>query len=396
MLVIKKEIKTLNELKPKPLIVDAWCIDDTKNLTGDVGTIEIDGDRERGLLIRGGFESGATYNATRDGQLQPVLSHTGAGYYFNAAIFAGWQRWMPTYRRGHITAKIGELVNVLLEKTKSQDLDLNINQKNLSGDAHVIGAKVIYMDCNPFDVGNFVVVQFPTQKWIEAWCVGFVSEPTACDTNDFIKFFDTDIIQETTVSLSYTAYTDIRLMRKKSAGTYIEISSAYHKWTNEISSASSALGFFTGVPIRQLAADYEQWTLSTVLIKENDILIDSDFEPEVLGYDLLSIKEFDSKKHITVIDCEMYYASELYELELQHVYRSDGSEFCRNTETPVPEKTELINYGMGVFSSGVLPLSTGISSQGYIFRKCSKTYFDNGTHIVFMRKIRIYSIDIGL
>ena len=84
-------------------IVDAWCADLTEDLSGIVGTIEMNGEPGNCMILPG-YNGGAVYSRTRDGQIQPVMANTPEGTFFNKALMTGWQKWMPTFRVGTITA----------------------------------------------------------------------------------------------------------------------------------------------------------------------------------------------------------------------------------------------------------------------------------------------------
>ncbi|MFB9353148.1 hypothetical protein ACFFUA_38130, partial [Streptomyces heliomycini] len=83
--------------------VDAWCADLTEDLAGDVGTAEVPGEAKQ-VLVHPGHDGAATYDQARDGALQPALSSTPAGVFYNLAMLPGWQKWRPTYRIATITS----------------------------------------------------------------------------------------------------------------------------------------------------------------------------------------------------------------------------------------------------------------------------------------------------
>ncbi len=89
--------------------VDAWCVDLSESLTGEVGTIEIDG-RPTQILVNPGGETD-----TALGKLQPPIANTPAGACYNFAILPWWQKYKPTYR-------VGVLINVPSE-TEGADPD---------------------------------------------------------------------------------------------------------------------------------------------------------------------------------------------------------------------------------------------------------------------------------
>lgn len=162
---------------PEPT-VQAWCADLTENLSGEVGTIEIPNERTNDTQIRPGYGGEAVYSASRDGQLQQVVSSTAAGVYYNYAMFPGWQKWKPTYRVGKITAKpTDDTANVLLDSATSTAQQLDINVSDTLSDI-----PIVYMDCNGavFEVDDRVIVEFISQDHTNPRIIGFETNPKAC------------------------------------------------------------------------------------------------------------------------------------------------------------------------------------------------------------------------
>lgn len=99
--------------------------------------------------------------------------------FFNAAIFPGWQKWMPTYRWG-VASNINETSNtmdVTLNPAYSSAQGLNVNEKSL-----LTNVPVKYMTCNAaaFEDGDKVVVQFDYQQLDSPTVIGFVDHPRPC------------------------------------------------------------------------------------------------------------------------------------------------------------------------------------------------------------------------
>lgn len=162
---------------PEPT-VQAWCADLTEDLSGNVGTIEIPNERTNDIQIRPGYGGEAVYDASRDGQLQQVVSSTAAGVYYNYAMFPGWQKWKPTYRVGKITAKpTDNTAHVLLDDAASSAQNLDVNVSNTLSDV-----PIVYMDCNGavFEVDDRVVVEFVSQNHTNPRIIGFETNPKAC------------------------------------------------------------------------------------------------------------------------------------------------------------------------------------------------------------------------
>ncbi len=160
----------------------AWCADLTTDLSGDVGTIEPKGEPGE-YIIRPGYDGRAAYNAARDGQIQPAASNTPEGTFLNKALLPGWQKWMPRYRLGTITAidTSKNTCSVSLDSAASREKprgrDLDINQGTSLNDV-----PVEYMTCNAraFAVDDRVVVEFAGQDFAKPKVIGFESNPKAC------------------------------------------------------------------------------------------------------------------------------------------------------------------------------------------------------------------------
>lgn len=175
---LEKKKQYLTNNMPDDPTVTAYCVDYTKNLSGDVGTIEIPG--ERGTVnIQPGYNDNARYNSIRDGQLQPSIAGNYYAVFFNWAMLPGWQKWMPIHRYGIITSidYDTDLCNVSLDIASSSAQGLNINQSN-----DLIGVPIDYMNCNSatFVVGDHVVVEFQDQDWQQPIVIGFKETPKPC------------------------------------------------------------------------------------------------------------------------------------------------------------------------------------------------------------------------
>ncbi len=173
---VRKKIDYLNDNMPADETVEAWCADLSRNLKGEVGTVEIPGERAI-VLIQPGYSNASAYSAARDGILEPTLAGTPAGTFFNWALLPGWQKWKPTYRSGYITAKDGVLCDVALDESSSSIKDLDVNAVSF-----LQNVPMVYMECNEvaFLVGDHVVVQFEGQSWDHPKVIGFVEHPRGC------------------------------------------------------------------------------------------------------------------------------------------------------------------------------------------------------------------------
>jgi hypothetical protein len=176
----------INANMPVDPTISAWCADLTTDLSGSVGTIEVPG--ERGSVnIQPGFNGNAVYNQTRDGKLQPGLASLENAVFYNYAILPGWQKWMPTYRYGTITAISGDNCDVTLEAAVSSVLDKNGNGLDINAVTTLSNVPIDYMDCDGevFEVGDVVLIKFDSVKadiknagnWANCTVIGFKDHP---------------------------------------------------------------------------------------------------------------------------------------------------------------------------------------------------------------------------
>ena len=156
---------------------NVWCADVTEDATGKVATLEIPG--ENNMVV---IKPGAPTHTTADGKLVARAIQDPNQAFFNAAILPGWQKYLPTYRRGTITELDTELdtASVTLTDDKSSAQNLGINKVS-----ELKNVPVKYMECNAsaFEVGDVVVVQFDDHSWEKPKITGFVREPKPCGLN---------------------------------------------------------------------------------------------------------------------------------------------------------------------------------------------------------------------
>lgn len=153
----------------------AWCADLTTDAAGAVATIEIPGENKLVLLA-----PAAPAPTAEDGVLTAREVQSGPQAFWNAAVLPGWQKWLPTYRRGTITAIQGDAdtadVTLFADDTSSAQR-LGINQTPT-----LARVPVRYMSCNAsaFEVGDVCVVKFTNRDWAQPKIVGFVDHPKGC------------------------------------------------------------------------------------------------------------------------------------------------------------------------------------------------------------------------
>lgn len=114
-----------------------------------------------------------------DGAMRHAITMSPEQSFLNRAIMPGWQRFMPTYRWGTITAldKDADTCSVSLASATSSQQSLNINQVS-----SLSNIPVVYMNCNAkaFEEGDEVVIEFESQDWSKPRVIGFLSGPKPC------------------------------------------------------------------------------------------------------------------------------------------------------------------------------------------------------------------------
>jgi len=183
----KQKDYLINNTEEDPT-VSAWCADYTEDLSGQVGTVEVPGQRDI-VQIRPGYDGNAVFSAARDGQLQPSIAGVPSTVFWNWAMMAGWQKWKPTFRHGQITSINGDTCNIALEPAFSDVQALNINQADNLSDV-----PIEYMECNGdiFEAGDNVLIEFEGQDWSTPKVIGFKIEPQKCCPPDVPLAFDDD------------------------------------------------------------------------------------------------------------------------------------------------------------------------------------------------------------
>jgi len=183
---LEKRIEYMEANMPDDTTISAWCAEFTEDLAGEVGTIEVPGERGQ-VVIQPGYDSNAVYDADRDGQLAPSLNNTFEGAWYNLAMLPGWQKWKPTYRFGTISNLVLNTCDVLLEPAISSQQSLDVNQTTT-----LTGVTIEYMTCNgsAFNNGDQVVVEFTDQNWSNPKIVGFKDNPVTCGTTGSAEFDD--------------------------------------------------------------------------------------------------------------------------------------------------------------------------------------------------------------
>jgi hypothetical protein len=157
---------------------EAWCCDLTEDATGYVATVDIPGESNLILIAPGGRSP----IPSADGVLAARELMSPEQAFFNVAILPGWQKELPTYRWGTLTAidQTANTATVELFNAVSSAQSLSINQESTLTDV-----EFEYMDCHnrAFRVDDRVVVQFTGQSWATPKIIGFVDNPKVCKWN---------------------------------------------------------------------------------------------------------------------------------------------------------------------------------------------------------------------
>jgi len=183
----EKRKKYLEDNVPVDPDVSAWCADKSTGLSGEVGIIEVPGERKTIVNIQPGYDGNAIYDDARDGQLQPSIAGLENNVFYNWAMLPGWQKWMPTYRYGTITAIDGDTCDITLEAATSSAIGANGDCMNINAVDEITGVPIDYMDVNgaAFAVDDVVLIKFDSVKadvknagnWANATVIGFKDHP---------------------------------------------------------------------------------------------------------------------------------------------------------------------------------------------------------------------------
>lgn len=188
---LTKEKQFLTDNLPPDEEIAAWCADLNESLSGEVGTIEIPGERTAPVIIMPGGSSGndAIYDTDRDGQIVPVLGLSPSENYYNLAMMPGWQKYQPTFRLGVITNLNANLCDITLDAAISSLQGLDVNP-----DATLTNVPITYLTCDgaAFEVGDRVVVAYtgsgPGTTYTPS-VIGFESNPKTCGLSTPIYYY---------------------------------------------------------------------------------------------------------------------------------------------------------------------------------------------------------------
>ncbi len=196
--IVELQITSLNKQKtaldtiPDEESMQVWCADLSETLSGEVGTIEVPGEKID-VNIQPGFDGNSTYDRGRDGQLTKIMTQSPEQAYFNASQLPGWQKWKPTFRYAIISNLSGNECTITFETTTSTQQSLSINQTD-----SIDNVDIDYMDCDgvPFEDGNSVIVMFTGQDWSQPKVIGFKDNPKPCNTIIYVTYDEYCIVYD--------------------------------------------------------------------------------------------------------------------------------------------------------------------------------------------------------
>lgn len=198
----QKRIDYLGSRVPYDKTVSAWCADLTEDLSGEVGTIEIARNKDKGLLIQPGFEGNAAYDQARDGQLVPTMAMPPVNNFVNLGFLPGMQKWAPGYRTGTVTAidYEADTCDVTLDSVTSSQQGLDVNKLSALTDV-----PIDYMSCNAaaFETGDNVVVKFKNYDWEQPTVIGFKNNPQPCGACFILINIGSDVSESVEVEKYY-------------------------------------------------------------------------------------------------------------------------------------------------------------------------------------------------
>lgn len=183
---LEQEIARISEASELARTQAAWCADLVEDLSGTVGTIEIDTDARDGLMVQPGYAGNAAYDAERDAIEVPFRTLPVPDAILNFALMPAIQKWRPTYRYGTISNvnQGASTCDLALANANSRIRGININETT-----YFSGVPIEYMTCDgaPFANGDDVVAQFdPYDVEGSIKVIGFKSEPKPCESRHIL------------------------------------------------------------------------------------------------------------------------------------------------------------------------------------------------------------------
>jgi hypothetical protein len=199
----QKEIDRIDDAISKyddPDPVEAWCADHTLELTGEVGTLELQDETNKKQNQPTIIQPEGIINDTK--VIQPVISSGSMAVVYNWAALPAVQKWRPLYRNG-IISNIN-LVNNTADVSFSGTHEFSsvrgfyFNEAySIFRDTKILEIDIVYMQCHAeaFHENDKVVVQFEagaipsgeTEPEYIGTVIGFVTNPYLCPIRVYLE-----------------------------------------------------------------------------------------------------------------------------------------------------------------------------------------------------------------
>jgi uncharacterized protein YkwD len=199
-------IEELDGLKDdlEAIAIDVWCCTDLDGIAvgTEVNTVEIPGFWNettisgRAIIYEGtAFQTTipydekaawniAPFNYLDASKLQPAITGSAAGVFFNTAIEPGHIRWKPLYRYGILTAVSipNNNCSVLLNSDIIRKFFDEKNEFTIDEDENLVDVPIYYYPCHAhaFEVGDEVIVLFEDYNRETPKVIGFRRAPRPC------------------------------------------------------------------------------------------------------------------------------------------------------------------------------------------------------------------------
>lgn len=192
LLALQKRLAYLTAGRVASKEITAWSADYATTLSGDVGTIDVDGDFNEVIIYPGTAPAlDSAYDSARDGARVQPIAQSPEGCYYNWAMRAGWQRYKPSYRIGVMSNRNTTTntcdVTLLTALAGDRNIHAGLSDAEVFPDINqtptLTAVPIEYSSCNAraFADGDEVVVEFTGRDWLAPKVIGFRTNPKRCD-----------------------------------------------------------------------------------------------------------------------------------------------------------------------------------------------------------------------